>query len=619
MSRIQPTAVDFETKGIDERPHFPPEPVGVAIQEPGRKPRYYGWGHPTGNNCTRIGVARMLRDLWRKGTPLVFHNSKFDLEVALQHFELDLPPWHLCHDTLFLCYLDDPHNRNLQLKPLAERYLNEPPTERDELRDWVINNVPEAKRKKSEWARWLWLAPCELVGKYACGDVSRTAGLFKWLFQSVAYDRQMAEAYARELKLVPHLMRLERRGVRVDLPLLAYDVAQYRAQFHEADLWLRKKTKTPDLEVDKDDQLCDALERSGLVDPDDWLLTETGKRSTSKESIRTAVKNPAVAAVLEYRATLATCMRTFLEPWLETAQNSGGMIHFNWNQTKAAGEDAGGTRTGRLSSSPNAQNIPTDENIEKAERALFEKAKLRWMPLPRVRKFIVADNSNSVLCDRDFNQQELRVLANFEGGAMRDAYLENPRLDLHDYAMVLIAQHTGLKLTRKVVKTIAFGLLYGMGAAKLAQRLGVTIQEAQAAKDAYLNTFPGVKQLMDDLKYRGRTNDYMTTWGGRQYYAEPARMINGRMRDFSYKLINYLIQGSSADITKEAVLRYEDTKQDSRLLLTVHDEVMICAPKKVWKREMATLRTAMNDIELDVPLLSDGEVGYRWFEMEACE
>jgi len=158
---------------------------------------------------------------------------------------------------------------------------------------------------------------------------------------------------------------------------------------------------------------------------------------------------------------------------------------------------------------------------------------------------------------------------------------------------------------------LAFGLLYGLGLGGLAERLGVSVDEAKKARSAYLDTFPGVKAIQRDLDRRGRLNEPMTTWGGRKYVTEDPR--------YSYRLFNYLIQGSSADITKEAVLRYNDTKKNGRLLLTVHDQITISCPKKAWKEEMSILREAMNGIALDAPLLSDGGVGYRWTELEDCE
>lgn len=608
-------SLDFETEAIDDRPRYPPRPVGLAIQGPGVR-KYLAWGHRGGgNNCSFEDGRRAWCDALRSEHELLFHNSKFDQDVGATHFGTPLPDPRRVHDTMLLGYLDNPHARRLGLKELAHAELGIEPIERDHLSQWIFRNVDEARRAKKQWGRYIADAPASIVAPYAIQDANLNLQLFKHLYPKIR-AAEMLRAYDRERYLIPILLRNETEGVRVDLPLLRHDVARYDRELERVDQEIRKILKAPGLNIDSNEDLADALERAKMVG--EWLRTEKGQRSTSKESLKQALRNPRLIAILEYRATLSTCLTTFMRKWLVVAEETGGLVHFNWNSTKQPEENGGGTRTGRLSSSPNAQNIPTDENIEKAMNGVRQ-WKFRCLPLPHVRRYIIADSEEHVLCDRDFNQQELRVTAHYEGGAMRDAYLQNPKLDLHTYATELIKRNTGLALTRKTTKTLAFGLLYGMGVGKLAERLGVETKQAEFVRRAYLGTFPGLKEVMDDLKWRARNNEYMTTWGGRRYYAEPARIINGQLREFGYKLFNYLIQGSSADITKEAILRYDTLRRNSRLILTVHDEIMICALKTSWKREMNMLREAMHSIELDVPLLSDGEVGPRWFEMESCE
>ena len=146
-------AVDFETEAIARRPRYPPRPVGVAIAVPGRAPEYLAWGHPIGNNCAKADATRRLKALWRSSAPLVFHNSKFDLDVAEAHLGLALPSWRRCHDTLFLAFLDDPLRRDLSLAGLVVDVLKRSARFKDgALRDWVLANVPEAKRRPAEWA-----------------------------------------------------------------------------------------------------------------------------------------------------------------------------------------------------------------------------------------------------------------------------------------------------------------------------------------------------------------------------------------------------------------------------------------------------------------------------------
>ena len=603
--------VDFETEAIGPRPEYPPRPVGVAIRRSkDRKSRYYSWAHPVNNNCTEADAINALKEVWDSSDCVSFHNAKFDLDVAEEHLGLSSLPWSRVHDTMVLAYLANPHAKRIGLKELAEQRLGIPPTERDEVRDWLIAEGIVNRSNKKTWGAHISKAPGDLVGKYAAGDTDRTKLVLESLLPEVK-AAGMLSAYERELKLIPVLLENERTGVCVDLPQLEADVAMYDAALVDVAKRIFKILGS-EFNLDSGDDIADALDKKypGIQ----WPLTDKGSRSTSKDSLAIVLANqePLITALFSYHSTLTTCVRNFMRPWLLTAQKTGGRIHTQWNSV--AQSEGGGTRTGRLSSSPNFQNIPTlkSPNFVKAIE-LWEKhlKKLGLPELPAVRSYVVADSKNHVLLDRDFSQQELRVLAHFEDGQMMEAFQDNPKLDLHEFAAQVISESTGIQLTRKSTKNIAFGLLYGMGLGSMAERLGVTVDEAKKARMAYLNAFPGIKTIQRDLDRRGRLNKPMTTWGGRKYITEDPR--------YSYRLFNYLIQGSSADITKEAVLRYNDTKKNGRLLLTVHDQITISCPKKAWKEEMSILREAMNGIALDAPLLSDGGVGYRWTELEDCE
>src|SRR6185295_8942121 len=143
-----PVSVDFETEAIEPRPHYPPKPVGVAIKYPGKKAKYLAWGHPTGNNTTKEAATRELADIFSKQR-VVFHNAKFDIDVAATHLGIPFPA--RLEDTMLLGFLDDPHSRQLGLKPMSIKYLGREPTERDELKEWILANVPGAAQKKAQW------------------------------------------------------------------------------------------------------------------------------------------------------------------------------------------------------------------------------------------------------------------------------------------------------------------------------------------------------------------------------------------------------------------------------------------------------------------------------------
>jgi DNA polymerase I-like protein with 3'-5' exonuclease and polymerase domains len=131
---------------------------------------------------------------------------------------------------------------------------------------------------------------------------------------------------------------------------------------------------------------------------------------------------------------------------------------------------------------------------------------------------------------------------------------------------------------------------------------------------------PDVRDLMQEVQRRGRSGGYIRTWGGRIYYAEPSKIIEGRLRDFAYKLLNYLIQGSAADQTKQSIIDWNAGRLHSdTFLATVHDEINISVPSEDAARGMSWLKEAMNAPRLDVPMLSEGFIGPNWADLEACE
>lgn len=603
--------VDFETDAIEGRPKYPPKPVGVAIHKANKRPVYMSWGHPTGNNCTKEDARRTLQQLWRDAAShkiqLVFHHAKFDLDVAEEHFKLKLPPWDCWHDTLFLAFLDDPHAKELSLKPLAEVLLKLKPIERDQVREWILEHVPEAKGKQKNWRGWgayISRAPGDLVGKYAIGDVVRTIGVFEKLYKRVVSKADMGDAYDRERKLLPILLESERRGIAVDKRKLDKYSRVYTAALEESDNIIRKRLKSPSLNVDANEELADALDRRGLA-KNDWLLTDKGNRSTSKDSIKAALTDKKMIELLAYRSTLATCVRTFIAPWKLVSDASGGLIFTSWNQVRQANERTRGlkgARTGRLSSEPNFQNIP---NPFEDEEGILLTPPPGLPQLPLLRSILIPRKGHMWL-HRDYNQQELRIMGHFEDGVLREAYNKDPRLDMHTLAQRLINELLNTNYKRKPIKNTGFGIIYGMGLGLLAERIDSDTKTADKLRKAYLTIFPGLKKLDEDLKMCGKENKPIRTWGGRVYYCEEPKYIDNRWRTFEYKLLNVLIQGSAADCTKEAIIRYDDRTRDGNLLLTVHDENNNEAPEGVWQREMKIMRETMESVEFDVPMLSDG-------------
>lgn len=620
MRTPKPSTVDFETFGIEGRPHYPPIPVGVSIKHPGKKSRYYAFGHLDGNNCTWGEAEKALAQAYQNKDGVLFQNGKFDVDVADVWFGLKVPDWDKIHDTMFLLFLDDPHQQELGLKPAGERLLGWEPEEQDAVGEWLIANQPipgikitRGKGGDNYFGKYIAFAPGDLVGEYANGDVDRTEGIFNILWPKTQ-ERGMLESYDRERRLMPILLDMERWGLPVDLDRLRKDVNDYVSWMEKINSWIIKRIKAPDdINLDSGAQLMDAMVSAGKVDETKAPLTATGKLQTNKEALLLAVKDKVLLAVLTYRAQLKTCLNTFMKPWLETAEASNGYIFTTWNQVRAPkGKDNAGTRTGRLSSTPNFQNIPNEfKPIFAHEKKGLPKSPFPNLPsLPRVRSYVIPFDGE-VMIDRDYSQQEPRILAHFDGGDLMERYLTNNWTDMHDYAKDELA-NMGKHYDRKPVKNTNLGLIYGMGAPKLAIKNDMTVQESTELKKAVLALYPGLKDMYKDMKVRARNGIPIRTWGGREYYCEEPKIIQGRLRHFDYKLVNVLIQGSAADCTKEAIIRFADRLKSMnlwgvwKLLLNVHDQLTASVPKKDKVKAMQILKEEMESIEFDVPMLSEG-------------
>lgn len=600
--------IDYETKCIEPRPDYPPEPVGVALKYK-RIKKYFAWGHPTENNCTKREAIKLLKDIYDEAESVTFHNGAFDIYVGIEHMGLWFPDrW---DDTLFLAYLHDPRDETLALKPLADKYLDMPPEEQTKLKDWILANVPAAKRKPTTWGAYIAEAPGRLVGRYAVGDVVRTEKL-RDLFYPYIRDNDMLEAYEREKRIMPIVEEdMSSQGIRVAVRRLKKDVKLWERTVVDLDKNVRRRLKCgPDVNLGSSNQLADAMDAAGLVD--DWIYTEKGNRSTKRDNLIKVCKDKEITSLLAVKGQIETCLTTFAVPWLETAENTGGYIYPAFNQVRATdeyGRNRGvGTKTGRFSSSdPNLQNVPNS----------FEDVPKKYLKLmPVMRDYLIPDEGCCFI-GRDYSQQEMRILAHYENGLFMQQYLANPHMDAHELLQQLIYDQTGMWFERKPVKNTGFGIIYGMGLDKLAGKIKGDKEEARMLKGAYMKAVPGVKDLNKDLKRIAGNDEPIYTWGGRQYYCEEPKRIQGKMRSFEYKMLNLLIQGGAADCTKEAMIRYHEATNTGRLTVQVHDELLVNVPKTDKRKEMRLLKDCMESIEFDVPMLSDGSMSaVSWARMK---
>lgn len=657
--------IDFETWKIEDRPVYPPRPVGVDIKWPGQPSRYYAFNHASENNCTEAEAKEAIIAALNSDYFLLFHGGKFDLEVMIVWLGLNPHDprlaWDRMHDTSFLAFLCDPHAMSHGLKELATKHLNWPPDEKDEIALWVwehrgaiefstkckvtrttrVNDQGQNYPVAGNAMEFIPYVPGSLAGKYANGDSDRTWALFEIMYEYVERTG-MLEAYDRERELLPILMENERDGIPIDLELLTEERAAYMAAMDFVEDALRDRLDAPGLNFDNDQEYAEALIRSGVVPEELFELTPKSKKyRVGKDALTPDMfDDPHVASAMGYRNRLKTAMVNFMEPWERQGSQRGGIVSTNWNQTR--GGD-GGTRTGRPSTNnPNFLNI--SKSFEDRPDGYVHPDFLGVPPLPLVRKYMLPDE-DSYWLHRDFSGQELRVFAHFEGecwpedqfdNSLLAAYQRNPAMDPHNWVRENLSNVVPkfkpdpswdeertkkfLSHLRTQVKVTNFRRLYGGGSGATAQALGISLQEAKEFCSFHDQALPGRKMLNDKLVACAKFGEPIRTWGGRLYYVEEPKFVEGRLMSFEYKLINYLVQGSAADLTKQAIIDWYNTRNKrTRFLVTVYDEINISAPRGTWQQDMAHLKYEMCKPRIKCPMLSDGKFGPRWGALEKCE
>jgi DNA polymerase I-like protein with 3'-5' exonuclease and polymerase domains len=589
--------LDFETEGIEGNPLVsPPKPVGLAVYYEDANPLYItDWHH--------------MKTIWLESldsdSDLLFHNAPFDLAVGLHWFGGEPPHWERVHDTIFILFQVDPYSRTLSLKPSADLYLDLPPQEETELHTWILNNVPEATPKTA--GAYICRAPGEMVAPYAKGDVLRTRLLYDKFVGDIS-----REAYDRERRLAPRLREATVRGVPLDVGRLELDYENCSQSLTRCDELIFERLGG-EFNLNSGQQLADKMDKAGLVDQ--WIMTAPsktypeGQRSTSKDNLIKVCKDKDLVNLLSYRSVMNTCVNTFMGPWLEFSREDG-RVHPEWNQVaNDEGNTHKGARTGRLSSSkPNFQNPPNPFGVSTPDGL---------HPVPVMRSYILPEEGH-VWVKRDFSSQELRILGHYEDGPLMVAYREDPFLDPHNMARDLIHRMTGQLHERSHVKMTSFGIIYGMGAPGLAQSLSIQLDEAKALRSAYFKAMPAAANLAASTRHRGQSGQGVRTWGGRLYLSEPAKVIRGKMRSFEYKLLNYLIQGSAGDQTKQVICDWCDQVEgsDCYLMSSIHDEINISVPEEDWRYEMERLKLCMDQDLFDVPMRSEGFYGPNWGDLK---
>jgi DNA polymerase I-like protein with 3'-5' exonuclease and polymerase domains len=419
---------------------------------------------------------------------------------------------------------------------------------------------------------------------------------------------------------------------------LQRDIPRWEKAHKELDVEIRKKlkiTKSWEQENCKNGvfntssgpQLAAAMKRAGKVGS--FIQTKKGRDSTKRANLELVCTDKKLLQALSWHGVIETYLSTFMRPWLAVAETAkaGGYIYPSFNTVRSTDEYGNrggvGTRTGRLSSSdPNLQNIPTsvDDSPHAAILVPLRDWIKKYVEFVGMRDYLLPDEGG-VFIGRDYSQQELRILAHYEDGILLQMYNDNPRMDIHDAIRNLIIQLLGVDYGRKAIKIADFSIVYGAGGPRLAAQLGVDLETAARIKSAILTAVPGIADINRRMKRMARDEEPLITWGGRQYFCEEPKEVNGKMRSFEYKMLNLLIQGSAADCTKIAMLNMHQNMdlRVSRPVLQVHDELLWCTQPSQVKKEMARMREAMEDVKFDLPMLTDGKVSTKngsWASMK---
>ena len=317
--------------------------------------------------------------------------------------------------------------------------------------------------------------------------------------------------------------------------------------------------------------------------------------STDAETLEALRDYPLVEDILQYRA-YQKLNSTYVEGLLKVI-GEDGRIHTTFNQTEA--------RTGRLSSdNPNLQNIPIRTELGSQLRAYF------------------IAKPGCVLVDADYSQIELRILAHITGDEhMQQAFLNGEDIHRSTAAKIYgIPQSEVTPRLRSSAKAINFGIMYGKGAYSLAKDIGVTVKEADAFLKNYLAAFPNVSGYMDKTIADAKANGYVSTLFGRRRALPELASSNFNVRSSGERMArNTPIQGTAADVIKLAMVRVwkrlRDEKMESRLILTVHDELIVEAPEAEAEKAAQILREEMEGcVQYAVPLSTDVHAGKNWLE-----
>jgi len=577
-------AVDTETTGTDA---LLADLVGLSITDREGTAWYVPVLAPEGDPVLPLETVRQHLDPVMANTQIakIGHNLKYDVEVLQRHgFTVAGPLF----DTMIAEWVLNPNSGNLGLKNQAWARLGVQMTE--------ITALIGKGRDQKTMAQ----VPLAQVTPYASADADMTFRLAAILQTELEQREQTALFRDLEMPLLPVLVDMEMAGVKLDTDWLATLSEELATRLGDLERDIYRHAGT-EFNINSTQQLSDVLFNHLGLSTRGVSKTKSGHYST-RASVLEDLKgaHPIVDAILDHRE-LSKLKSTYVDALPQLVNPHTGRVHTSYNQT--------GTVTGRLSSSnPNLQNIP----IRSAEGR-------------RVRRAFVAEDGWQLI-GADYSQVELRVMAHVSGDEGLTGAFERDE-DIHATTAAAVYDVPLDEVSyeqRRIAKAVNFGLIYGQSAYGLSKQLGITVEEAEGFIRRYFERFPRVRAYMDQVQREVVERGYVDTLlNRRRFFPElaPDSNLPQHQRQAAQRMaINTPIQGSAADIIKLAMLRTHRMLKESglrtRMILQVHDELVLEAPEEEQERAVALLREAMGQaFELIVPLKVDVEVGTNWEEM----
>jgi len=567
---------DTETTSVDAREA---ELVGIAFSyNPGEA--YYIPVPETYEKAMEI-IGFLKPVLENESIGKIGQNLKYDI-LVLKNYDVEVKG--KLFDTMLAHYLFEPDMRH-NMDVLSENYLNYSPVS--------IQTLIGKKGSKQGSMRD---ADVEKVAQYAGEDADVTLQL-KMVFEPIVIEKGLENLlYDVEVPLVNVLADMEYEGVTVDestLQQLSKELEIASTQV-EKEIYEIAGVK---FNIASPKQLGEVLfDKLQLVEKP--KKTKTGQYATGEEVLSwMAAEHPIASKILDFRE-LQKLKSTYVDALPALISKKDGRIHTSYNQAVAA--------TGRLSSTnPNLQNIPI--RTEKGRE---------------IRKAFIPRDANHTLMSADYSQIELRIMAAFAKDESMIEAFKNGR-DIHATTASKIFKVPLEEVDddmRRKAKTANFGIIYGISAFGLSQRLGIPRKEAAEIIDAYFEEFPSVKTYMDTVINDARENEYVETILGRRRYLRDINSKNATMRGFAERnAINAPIQGSAADMIKVAMINIhhwmKKEKLKSKMILQVHDELVFDVHHKekelLQKRIPEFMKTA---IQLEVPMEIGLGFGANWLE-----